>query len=31
MVDMFCVLLPPGSGDELQGQNNIKYSFNLFF
>jgi LAO/AO transport system kinase len=21
MVDMFCVLLPPGSGDELQGKN----------
>lgn len=22
MVDMFCVLLPPGSGDELQGKKN---------
>jgi LAO/AO transport system kinase len=22
MVDMFCVLLPPGSGDELQGHKN---------
>jgi putative protein kinase ArgK-like GTPase of G3E family len=22
MVDMFCVLLPPGSGDELQGHRN---------
>jgi len=30
MVDMFCVLLPPGSGDELQGKNKTNYFFHLF-
>ena len=29
MVDMFCVLLPPGSGDELQGLFSIKSFFQL--
>jgi len=32
MVDMFCVLLPPGSGDELQGKKKkTKYFFYFIF